>query len=73
MKYVLHTHRERRLRARLVRYGGDLVSVLSVPWQLEPAEPEEGIAQETAGPAAKLAVAESWLPGTDRAIFTMLA
>jgi hypothetical protein len=48
-EYALHTHRERRVHARLVRYGGHAVSVLSVPWQLEPAEPEEGIAEETAG------------------------
>jgi hypothetical protein len=51
-EYLLHTHRERRLRARLERYGGEAVSVLSVPWQLEPAEPEEGIAEETEGQAA---------------------
>ena len=48
-EHLLHTHREERLRARLVRYGGDSVCVLSVPWQLEPAEPEAGIAEETAG------------------------
>jgi hypothetical protein len=48
-EYLLHTHRERRVRARLVRYGGDSVCVLSVPWQLEPGEPDEGIAEETAG------------------------
>jgi hypothetical protein len=35
-----------------MRYGGDAVSLLSVPWQLEPAEPDEGIAAETEGQAA---------------------
>src|SRR6185369_17396045 len=34
--YVLHTHQERRLRAKLLRYGGPRISVASVPWQLEP-------------------------------------
>jgi amino acid transporter len=51
-EYVLHTHRERYVRARLVRYGGEALSVLSVPWQLEPTEPEEGIAEATEGRAA---------------------
>ncbi|MBV9784987.1 MAG: APC family permease [Acidisphaera sp.] len=44
--YLMHTHRERRLRARLLRYGGAKVGVVSVPWQLQPSEPAQGIAEE---------------------------
>ncbi|MBV9656024.1 MAG: APC family permease [Acetobacteraceae bacterium] len=50
--YLMHGHRERRLRAKLLRYGGADVAVMSVPWQLRPATPREGIAEEepTTGP-----------------------
>jgi amino acid transporter len=44
--YLLHTHRERRCRVRLLRYGGPNVVVASVPWQLQPAQPERAIAEE---------------------------
>ncbi|MBN9560988.1 MAG: APC family permease [Alphaproteobacteria bacterium] len=44
--YVMHTNRERRLRARLLRYGGPRLAVTSVPWQLREADPAEGIAEE---------------------------
>ena len=43
---LLHTHRERRLRAALLRHGGPDVAVVTVPWQLAPAEPEQVIAAE---------------------------
>ena len=46
--YLMHTHRERRLRARLLRYGGSGVSVVSVPWQLQAATPQQGIVLESA-------------------------
>ena len=46
--YLMHTHRERRLRARLLRYGGPHVVVVSVPWQLQLSNPEQGIAQDAA-------------------------
>ena len=46
--YVMHTHRERRLRSRLLHYGGPNVSVVTVPWQLQEASPEQGIAEEAA-------------------------
>ncbi len=46
--YLMHTHRERRLRARLLRYGGLDVTVVSVPWQLQVAGPEQGLAEEKA-------------------------
>lgn len=43
---LLHTHRERRLRARLLRYGGPHVSVVCVPWQIEVEDPEKVIKEE---------------------------
>jgi hypothetical protein len=44
--YLMHTHRERRLRARLLRHGGRDVVVCSVPWQLQPPDLSEAIAEE---------------------------
>ena len=44
--YLMHTHRERRLRARLLRYGGPQITVVSVPWQLQTSSPEQGIAED---------------------------
>lgn len=44
--YIMHTHRERRLRAQLLRYGGRNVIVTTVPWQLRPPDPETAIAEE---------------------------
>ncbi len=46
--YLMHTHRERSLRARLLRHGGPQVSVVSVPWQLQSSNPEQGIAEDAA-------------------------
>jgi amino acid transporter len=46
--YLLHTNRERRLRAKLLRYGGPRLVVCSVPWQLKSADPQEAIAEEEA-------------------------
>ena len=48
---LLHTHRERRLRARLLRYGGPNVSVICVPWQLDTGGPRTGLAEEEPAPA----------------------
>jgi hypothetical protein len=44
--YLMHTHRERRLRARLLRFGGPRISVASVPWQIEAPTPEQGLREE---------------------------
>ncbi|MFL5281708.1 MAG: APC family permease [Rhodopila sp.] len=52
--YLMHANRERRLRARLLRYGGPRVVVSSVPWQLQAADPAEAIAEEE--PAASAAM-----------------
>lgn len=35
-QHLLHTHRARRLRSRLLRHGGGRLTVISVPWYLEP-------------------------------------
>jgi amino acid transporter len=43
---VLHTRRTQRLRGQVLRHAGPDVSVLVVPWQLEPAEPERVLAEE---------------------------
>ena len=43
---ALHTHRAKRLRTRVLRHGGPDVSVLIVPWQLEPPQPELVLAEE---------------------------
>lgn len=52
--YLMHANRERRLRARLLRDGED-VMVAIVPWHLQPPRPAEAIAEEepkAAGQAA---------------------
>ena len=46
--YLLHTHRERRLRSRLLRDGGPNVAVLGVPWQLQPSSPAQALEGEAA-------------------------
>ncbi len=43
---IMHTHRERRLRAALLRDGGKGLAVIGVPWQLEPPAPEKLLAEE---------------------------
>ncbi len=43
---ALHTGRTQRLRAEILRHGGADVSVLVVPWQLEPPETERMLAEE---------------------------
>ena len=43
---ALHTHRAQRLRTQVLRHGGPDVSVLVVPWQLEPPETERVLAEE---------------------------
>ena len=44
--YLMHAHRERRLRAALLRTGGPKITVTSVPWQLREIELTEAIAEE---------------------------
>jgi hypothetical protein len=45
-QYLLHGHRDRRLRAALLRYGGSRVVVINIPWHLEEPHIEEGLEQE---------------------------
>ena len=50
--YLMHTHRERRLRARLLRYGGRNIAVTSIPWQLADEEATDVIrAEEPTAPS----------------------
>jgi amino acid transporter len=45
-QFLMHTHRDRRLRVRLLREGGPCVAVATVPWQVQPVDPHEAIAEE---------------------------
>jgi amino acid transporter len=45
-QYMMHTHRDRRLRARLLRQGGPHVAVTTVPWHTQPSNRDEAIAEE---------------------------
>jgi hypothetical protein len=47
--YAMHANRERRLRTRQLRAGGQNVVVSSVPWQLRPKDPAQAIAEEEPG------------------------
>ncbi|MDB5414866.1 MAG: ydaO [Rubritepida sp.] len=49
--YLMHTNRERRLRARILRHGGLRVAIVSVPWQLQESDPAQAIAEEEEGEA----------------------
>ncbi|HTV90115.1 MAG TPA: APC family permease [Stellaceae bacterium] len=42
--YLMHANRERRLRAQLLRDGGQNVTVATVPWHLRPPRPDQAIA-----------------------------
>ena len=43
---ALHTGRTQQIRRQILRHGGPWVSVLVVPWQLEPPQTEQVIAEE---------------------------
>ena len=45
-EWVMHTHRERRLRAALLRSGGPDIAVVGVPWQIQAPQPERLLAEE---------------------------
>ena len=55
-EFLLHTHRIRRLRGRLLRHGGADVSVLVVPWQLAAPDPAHALADEEPATAETEAV-----------------
>jgi amino acid transporter len=50
-QHLLHTHRGRRLRSRLLRRGAPRLTVISVPWYLEPESPASSDAL-VAGPSS---------------------
>ena len=50
-EWLLHTHRERRLRKALLRNGGADLAVVGVPWRLRAPETEELLAEEEPRPA----------------------
>jgi amino acid transporter len=50
-EWLLHTHRERRLRTALLQNGGRDLAVVGVPWNLRAPEPELLLAEEEPQPA----------------------
>ncbi len=50
-QYLLHTNRARRLRARLLRWGGSRIVVINVPWYLEEPDLAEVISETEASRA----------------------
>lgn len=46
-QYLLHTFRTARLRSQLLQHGGPSLVVMSVPWYLDPVEPEQLQSQES--------------------------
>jgi amino acid transporter len=45
-EHLLHTHRARRLRALLLRYGGSRLVVINIPWYIEEPRIEEALVEE---------------------------
>jgi hypothetical protein len=45
-EWLLHTHRERRLRKALLRNGGRDLAIVGIPWNLGAPEPELLLAEE---------------------------
>jgi hypothetical protein len=43
---LLHTHRARRLRSRLLRFGGSRLVIINIPWYLKEPRIEQGIVEE---------------------------
>ena len=50
-EWLLHTHRERRLRTALLRAGGLDLATVGVPWHIEAPEPGQILAEEEPKPA----------------------
>ena len=46
-QFLLHTHRARRLRSRLLRFGGSRLVIINIPWYLKEPRPEQGIIEES--------------------------
>jgi hypothetical protein len=45
---LLHTHRARRLRSQLLRFGGSRIVIIQIPWYLKEPQIEQGIVEEPA-------------------------
>jgi hypothetical protein len=50
-EWLLHTHRERRLRPALLRNDAPDLAIVGVPWNLRAPEPELLLAEEEPQPA----------------------
>ncbi len=50
-QYLLHTQRARRLRSRLLRYGGSRLVVINIPWYLDEPNLDEVISDAAAARA----------------------
>ena len=51
-QYLLHTHRARRLRSRLLRSGGSRLVLINIPWYLEEPDLDAAISEEAAAQEA---------------------
>jgi amino acid transporter len=49
-QHLLHTHRARRLRSALLRYGGPRLTVMNLPWYLDEPQIEDALEEEEAMP-----------------------
>jgi hypothetical protein len=52
-QFLLHTHRARRLRSKLLRFGGSRLVIVNIPWYLEEPNIEEAMVEEPASAAAQ--------------------
>lgn len=50
-QHLLHTHRARRLRSRLLRFGGSRLVIIDIPWYLEEPRIEQGLVEAAADTA----------------------
>ena len=50
-QYLLHTHRARRLRGRLLRFGGSRIVLINIPWYYEEPDLDAAISEEAAARA----------------------
>jgi amino acid transporter len=56
-QFLLHTHRARRLKAKLLKHGGPRLTIISVPWYLE--EPRAEITSDVGQPARPRRVSQA--------------
>jgi len=46
-QFLLHTRRARRLRSRLLRFGGSRLVIINIPWYLKEPRIEQGLSEES--------------------------